>query len=115
VNPVKKVGFWYSTHEPELLKPKPGTPMMHKSLVLDAIDYVEKEARCVAYRGFSCCRICGRINGSEEFTFKGFTWPSGYKHYIEDHNVYPDPDWLAMVIKHYTTKQPPQPILPRKA
>ncbi len=37
--------------------------------------------------GFSMCRICGRKNGTSEFSDGTFIWPEGLAHYVEDHAV----------------------------
>jgi|SRR5579863_8204374 len=60
---------------------------------------VEKKAHQVAYRGWSTCRLCGKMNGSYEFEYAGYTWPSGLKHYLEDHNIKPpNTDWVSMIL-----------------
>lgn len=43
------------------------------------------------WRGWSNCRICGKMNGSKEycFTFKDTNYyiPEGYLHYVKDHYI----------------------------
>ena len=51
------------------------------------------------YRGFSFCRICDFTNGSREFKYKGFVWPDGFRHYIEEHNVKPSDEFIEMINK----------------
>ena len=41
------------------------------------------------FRGFSHCRICEKRNGSTDFTYGSWNWPSGYRHYIQEHGVRP--------------------------
>jgi hypothetical protein len=50
-----------------------------------------------SYRGFSQCRICGKSNGSREFDYGGYVWPSGFRHYIEAHNVKPSDGFIKMI------------------
>lgn len=87
-NPITREGFWKSSEEPDLPMPVArDDPHPSKDRLLKALLEVESGAKCVAYRGFSRCRICNRINGGEEYTALGFTWPSGLSHYIKEHNV----------------------------
>ncbi len=87
---VKIEGYWYSEATPEYPMPVHTDVVPHnKSDILKALDKAEASARTVAYKGFSICRCCGRINGSREFSYKGWSWPEGFRHYIEDHNIVP--------------------------
>lgn len=42
-----------------------------------------------SYRGFSLCRICNAINGSQDITDGVYVWPSGFPHYLTAHAVKP--------------------------
>jgi len=37
--------------------------------------------------GYSPCRICGKPNGSAEYTDGVFIWPEGLSHYVKEHSV----------------------------
>lgn len=37
--------------------------------------------------GCSKCRICGKDNGSAEFTDLVYLWTEGLSHYVKDHDV----------------------------
>jgi hypothetical protein len=52
------------------------------------------------YRGSSSCRICGCKNGYLEFRQNGWTWPSGYRHYIEKHNIKPSEEFIDMIMNY---------------
>jgi hypothetical protein len=39
--------------------------------------------------GVSRCRLCGKANGSAEFTDGVYMWPEGLAHYVGDHSVRP--------------------------
>jgi hypothetical protein len=56
----------------------------------------------IGYKGWSNCRICGRMNGSEEYVFRingvKFRFPSGLMHYYTDHNVKPSPEFKAAIM-----------------
>lgn len=56
-----------------------------------------EEGAVVAYRGFSQCRLCLCANGSREFRYKGWVWPSGFRHCIEAHNVRPSSDFVHFI------------------
>lgn len=89
-----KEGFWFSKNDPELPMPKAkAEPASNQELVLERLAHAESRAHVSAYRGFSCCRICGCRNGHEEFEFKGWTWPSGLRHYVKVHNVRLSPEF----------------------
>lgn len=83
-------GYWANEHNTKLPIPQGSIfawDGQEKFLV--HLDRIEALAKRVAYRGFSVCRLCKKGNGSEDFTYQGWTWPSGYAHYIRDHNVRP--------------------------
>lgn len=87
-NVNNREGYWYSQQEPQLPKPVaqawPG-----KMLWLQKLIRAEKKAESVAYKGMSTCRMCNQDNGHTEYAYKGWQWPSGYLHYIQEHNVRP--------------------------
>lgn len=73
-----------------------------KAYSLELLDKIESKARQEHQKGQSICRICGCHNGSGEYVFRKVfkhirrevIMPSGYRHYIEKHNVSPDTDSL---------------------
>lgn len=91
-------GFWYSKYEPDLPVPKAQTsPSADQEEVLERLSKLEAKAQTVFMKGWSTCRICGCANGSSEFSYRGWTWPSGFRHYIEAHNVQPSPEFKAFL------------------
>lgn len=52
-----------------------------------------------SYFGHSQCRICAAENGCHDLTDGTHIWPSGYAHYIEQHQVKPPPDFLAHALR----------------
>ena len=91
---VRKEGFWYEGSGSSLPKPIALTePWKNKSKFLKALSGLEsrvrEHGRIRRYKGGSICRICECRNGSTEFEFKGWTWPVGFEHYVEAHNVQP--------------------------
>jgi hypothetical protein len=51
------------------------------------VDYLVRGFVARVYMGTSACRICGRRNGSLEFTDGVFIWPEGLAHYVKEHAV----------------------------
>lgn len=87
---TRREGFYFSKYEPWLPAPVPYMgPWPGKKSFLAKLTKLEEKSEPRAYRGSSTCRVCGCRNGSEEFTVKGWSWPSGYLHYITEHNVRP--------------------------
>jgi hypothetical protein len=41
----------------------------------------------IQYKGSSRCRLCGCRNGSQTLYLNGYAFPSGYFHYINEHNI----------------------------
>lgn len=96
-------GFW-ETSEPGSCLPTPiprEKPWKGQQEFLSALDNMEMQigsghAAQIAerplhktYRGWSECRICGKKNGSGKYSFYGWEWPNGFRHYVEAHNVRP--------------------------
>ena len=49
--------------------------------------YLEHGFRPWQFGGHSYCRLCGRVNGSAEFTDGVYLWPEGLAHYVREHSV----------------------------
>lgn len=48
--------------------------------------------------GASVCRLCRKMNGSEEYAMGGYVWPSGYLHYLQNHLVLAPQPFVDMVL-----------------
>ena len=92
-------GFWRSSlHADEDLPwPQPDAKWPQRAAFLEALDRAEAEAERVLFRGFSLCRVCGGQNGSESFQLDVWEWPSGFRHYVADHEVRPSPQFDRFV------------------
>ena len=59
-------------------------------------------ASFTTYCGDSICRICNEKNGCGEFKITNnkitYKFPSGYIHYLEDHNVHPSPEFYRFIM-----------------
>jgi len=99
---MSKIGYWKSEYEPHL-----PSPIISDTIYPD--EFIEKckewaktrisiyDKRRVGYLGYSDCRICGKLNGSVEYTYNGFTFPEGIFHYIIDHNIEIDEQFMQMI------------------
>lgn len=87
-------GYWANVRHPEYPTPIPRESLEKKASILHALDKKEKSARVMRYRGWSTCRLCGCGNGSNAYLFGGWLWPSGFRHYLEEHNVKPSQDFI---------------------
>ncbi len=94
----RREGFWASEHEPNLPKVSEGEPWAGIEEFLHLLEITERSAKRITYRGWSYCRICNEANGSCEFYVDGWTWPSGYRHYIQDHNVRPSSAFQEFIL-----------------
>lgn len=90
-------GFWSPEHTPA----PSAAPWEGQAEFLRKLAAVEAEAHVVQFRGWSNCRVCTRPNGSREFLTAGATWPSGFYHYIEAHNVEPSIEFREYIEKLY--------------
>jgi hypothetical protein len=84
-------GFWkQDKNDSKLPWPSGGqTPWRGRAKFLQELAIKEGQAKKLRTKGFSLCRICKEANGSITFQLNGWIWPSGYRHYIEAHNVRP--------------------------
>jgi len=54
------------------------------------IQYIsDQRFRGEAYMGYSTCRICGKDNGTADFSDGFYVWPEGFAHYLSEHKVRP--------------------------
>lgn len=100
-NNKRFIGYWRSDREPWLPMPEGcGFHWKTREGFLARLAYIESTlAKETLYRGMSRCRVCGCMNGSREYWWRGFTWPQGYHHYVEDHYVAPPLDFYEAVIE----------------
>lgn len=89
---TNREGFWSSSTDPMLPTPRANDrSWVGQETFLNQLRAFEadEETVTVGYRRSSRCRICACKNGSETFFRGGWEWPSGFKHYVEAHNVSP--------------------------
>ena len=111
MNVKTKVGFW-----PE----NPVEAKVHLGKLVDpsfriCADYevvkwfLTHPTNRVSYRGWSNCRICGCMNGTEDYERAGFVWPSGYLHYITQHDIRPPQHLIEAAHSEYHKHKGPPP------
>ena len=94
------VGYWKCYYKPDLPDPHDfidkSWDHKEKSLI---IKFLKNGKVKDAWMGSSECRICGIRNGSECLINGNYVYPSGYVHYIEEHNVKPPQQFIDSVLK----------------
>jgi len=54
--------------------------------------------RAVWY-GWADCRMCGKHNGSRDYTDGVYVWPEGLAHYVREHQVKPPQEFVDHVLR----------------
>lgn len=89
------IGYWRHQDDKEGAWPEANTERPDQDAVIDRLKEAVRKGFVIGYRGWSNCRLCGKINGSRELEIiRGDTkWviPEGYVHYLEEHRVGYDP------------------------
>lgn len=102
---LKLEGFWYSKYSPEFPKPKPGPEWKNKDKFIEKLTNLEERLErkrapyIVFYRGYSNCRCCNKFNGTAEFHYKGWCWPTGFMHYVKDHEIKPSDEFIEFILE----------------
>lgn len=100
---MPNVGFWRNTKTEVSDLPWPGEENWKqwkqcRSRFIKRLKLLEERARSKSYKGFSKCRVCKCINGTSDMMYKNYTWPSGYRHYIEEHDECPPFNFWKFVV-----------------
>lgn len=87
----------------ELPWPTPSIEVIEqKDEIIRLILLKQKSAEVTSYRGISICRLCQKMNGSQEYSYVHnnveYVWPQGFIHYIEVHNVMPTKKFLDFLM-----------------
>ncbi len=99
---LRKVGFWWSPDNVNAEYPRVETAIaknVDRAVRFRVLSHVRNGQEHAAYRGWSDCRICGKMNGSRDLTDGVYVWPEGLAHYIEKHDVMPPVDFVEHVIR----------------
>ena len=81
-----KIGFWRQYKEEKSNLPFPEEGQITEER-LKITGYLDSGEIVNSYKGWSNCRLCGKMNGSTEKSDGKYLWPSGLSHYIRDHGV----------------------------
>lgn len=90
---VRLIGYWsYTADAPDEDGPWPDPRRLideswssrERELVAS---YFEQGFEVWRFIGMSECRLCGKFNGSAEFTDDVYLWPEGLAHYVREHSV----------------------------
>lgn len=92
------IGYWRRKEDSEEDLPWPKEGRLPLETKQKIASYLKNGEEHHAYRGWSNCRICGKMNGSVCMTNGEFVYPEGYAHYILDHNIEPDVRLLTKVL-----------------
>lgn len=94
----RREGFWNTGKGSALPDPiENNEPWPGQAEFLKALTAVEGQAEKEAYRGVSMCRVCKRVNGSVTYISGGWEWPSGFAHYVKEHNVRPSLAFIEFI------------------
>jgi hypothetical protein len=95
----KYEGFWRARRDEESELPWPTSveSWSVRSAFLESLTAIEAIAERIAYRGYSRCRLCGYQNGHESFQLAAWQWPTGFRHYVEQHHVRPSPEFVTFI------------------
>jgi hypothetical protein len=66
--------------------------------IITKLQNIQFSAKKIDYMGSSSCRICKGLNGGSEYAIAGFVWPSGYIHYLRDHNVQIEEEFKKFIL-----------------
>lgn len=100
MNNLIKIGYWQSNYEPELPDPYNYVDINWDSAERQrVIDYLKKSKSVNVYKGQSYCRFrCGERNmGNEDMSDGTYIYPSGYVHYLEEHDVKPPEEFIIHI------------------
>ncbi len=105
---IRIEGFWKSSSQPQLPEPTLCRDQWfkdNKRKIIASLENIQRIIRPIGYKGSSNCRICECSNGSEEYSCSSpnnpmlvYKWPSGFIHYIQEHNVCPSDNFLKDII-----------------
>ena len=87
---TQREGFWYSKAEPQYPKPAARErKWAGQTAFVEALTKVQKRANVSQSKGKAPCRICRTPHGAATYNILNWAWPSGFMHYVVDHNVKP--------------------------
>ncbi len=99
-----KIGYWWSEFEPHLPHPKDLMDVQwfvqNQDIINKIKQYLDNGRVHARYKGFSYCRVCKEINGTEDLTDGIYVWRDGLSHYLE-HNVRLPDEFVKHILKSH--------------
>ena len=103
---VRLIGYWRSEDDDRWPDPR---DLIDESWSYEERDlvasYFEEGFVPWVFHGSSDCRLCGRANGSAEFTDGIYLWPAGLAHYVRAHSVKLPDEVLVHVRRQHVRRQ----------
>lgn len=85
---VRLIGYWRSEDDDRSPDPRDLIDESWSDEERDLVaSYFEEGFVPWVFAGSSDCRLCGKANGSAEFTDGVYLWPEGLAHYVREHSV----------------------------
>lgn len=110
--PMKALGYWAAPHLSNVTALGLDYSQSHLPVAQDFVDtdwqpnerdrvvrYLEAGKEKHAWRGWSDCRFCSKHNGSRCLTDGHYVWPEGFSHYLKEHGVKPDDEFIQHVAR----------------
>ena len=105
--PCFKEGFWCENLKDTTYPlPKPAETRVEQKFIDKFKKVIDSNntqglTALTEYLGCSTCRICKKRNGNQEYTITSdhmvFKVPSGFTHYLEEHNVHPSKEFREFI------------------
>lgn len=92
----KAIGYWSENIKPQNFVDESWDTNQRD----DVISYLNstRAETLHRWRGYSSCRFCDKRNGSTCLTDGTYAWPSGFAHYLEEHGVKPDMEFIRHIL-----------------
>jgi len=111
----RAIGYWFNDHHPDLPKPENYVDSNWRQVERDAmVRYLKAGHVKASWRGWSNCRICNCMNGSQCLGDGTFVWPEGFAHYVEAHGVRPPDEFSKHVFDKVLSEGFPGPDFEEK-
>jgi hypothetical protein len=99
--PEKAIGYWSDD-----VKPQDFVESWDEAQRNAVVIYLGRGNKTLyRWRGISRCRFCGISNGSQCITDGTYVWPSGFAHYLLEHGVKPDAEFVDHINSNPVRKE----------
>jgi len=103
---LKFIGYWYNDMSPDLPNPRGFEDRTwDEKEKRRVIEYLDNGEVYESWRGFSFCRYgCEIWNGTKCLTDGAWVWAEGFSHYLKEHHVKPDQEFIDHVLGRLSRK-----------